>query len=166
MRMAKSILLLGLSVCLIFFEIGGISLAQSEDDSSYQGYQTASQYYLERGMENKLMVKVNVWGAVQKPGSQYVPDGTDLISVISAAGGPTEGAKLSKVRLVRNFDGEKHNQVINVSRCLKKGELELLPEIKPGDTIIVPKSKVSFGKFINVIYHIAVIASVVTLMTD
>lgn len=166
MRLTKSILSLCLSLYLIFFHMGGISLAQNEDDSSYQGYPTASQYYLERGTESKLMMKVNVWGAVQQPGSQYVPDGTDLISVLSAAGGPIEGAKLSKVRLVRNFDGEKHNMVINVNRCLKKGELELLPELKPGDTVIVPKSKVSFGKFINVVYHIAVIASVVTLMTD
>ena len=166
MRMTKGILSAWFTLYLIFFGFGGISLDQSEDDSSYQGYKAAFQYYLERGMENKLMMKVNVWGAVRKPGSQYVPDGTDLISVISAAGGPLEGAKLSKVRLVRNFDGEKHNMVINVRRCLKKGELELLPEIKPGDTIIVPKSRVSFGKFINVIYHIAVIASVVTLMTD
>jgi hypothetical protein len=166
MKITKSILWLGLSLYLVFFEMGEISLAQREDDSSYQGYQTASQYYLERGTESKLMMKVNVWGAVQKPGSQYVPDGTDLISVLSAAGGPIEGAKLSKVRLVRNFDGEKHNLVINVSRCLKRGEVELLPEIRPGDTIIVPKSKVSLGKFISVIYNVAVIASVVTLMTD
>jgi len=166
MKITKSILWLGLSLYLVFFEMGEISLAQREDDSSYQGYQTASQYYLERGTESKLMMKVNVWGAVQKPGSQYVPDGTDLISVLSAAGGPIEGAKLSKVRLARNFDGEKHNLVINVSRCLKRGEVELLPEIRPGDTIIVPKSKVSLGKFISVIYNVAVIASVVTLMTD
>ncbi len=166
MKMIKCILWLGLSLYLALFEMGQISLAQSEEDSSYQGYQAASQYYLERGTESKLMMKVNVWGAVQKPGSQYVPDGTDLISVLSAAGGPIEGAKLSKVRLVRNFDGEKHNVVINVNQCLKKGEVELLPEIKPGDTIIVPKSKVSLGKFISVIYNVAVIASVVKLMTD
>ena len=128
--------------------------------------ETASQYYLERGTESKLMMKVNVWGAVQKPGSQYVSDGTDLISVLSAAGGPIEGAKLSKVRLVRNFDGDKQNVVINVSRCLKKGEIEILPEIKPGDTIIVPKSKASFVKFLGIIYNVAVITSVVMLMTD
>ncbi len=164
--MRKRIFSVGLILYLIFFQIGGISAAESEDDSSYQGYKSASQYYLERGTESKLMMKVNVWGAVQKPGSQYVPDGTDLISVLSAAGGPIEGAKLSRVRLVRNFDGEKHNTIINVSRILKKGELDLLPEIKPGDTIIVPRSKVSFGKFISLVYHVAVIASVVTLMTD
>jgi hypothetical protein len=166
MRMAQNTLSLGLAMCLTLFGVVGSSPAQSEDDSSHLNYRTASQYYLETGMENKLMIRVNVWGAVQKPGSQYVPDGTDLISVLSAAGGPVEGAKLSEVRLVRNFDSQEHNVVINVSRCLKRGEVGLLPEIKPGDTVIVPKSNVSLGKFIGVVYHVAVIASVITLMTD
>jgi hypothetical protein len=162
----KSILAVGLVVCLAFFQIVGISLAQGEGDADRNDLRTASQYYLERGTESKLMMKVNVWGAVQEPGSQYVPDGTDLISVLSAAGGPVEGAKLSKVRLVRNFNGEKQNTMIDLNRCLKKGEVATLPEIKPGDTIIIPKSRVSFGKAIGVVYHIAVIASVVKLMTD
>jgi hypothetical protein len=151
---------------LVLFVLGGISLAQSEGDSSFYQQRSASQYYLERGTESKLMMKVNVWGAVQKPGSQYVPDGIDLISVLSAAGGPTEQAKLSKVRLVRNFNGEKRSVVINVSRCLKKGEVEHLPEIKPGDTLIVPRKRVFFGKFLGVIYNVAVITSVVLLATD
>lgn len=151
---------------LVLFELTGMCLAQSEADSSYRGYEAASQYYLERGTESKMMMKVNVWGAVAQPGSQYVPDGTDLVSVLSAAGGPIEGAKLSEIRLVRNFNGEKYNRVIDVNRCLKKGALTQMPEIKPGDTIIVPKSKASFGKFITVIYNVAVIVSVVKLMTD
>ncbi len=166
MRMARSMLSIGFVAYLLLIGGGGISRAQSPDDSFNQEMETASQYYLERGAESKLMMKVNVWGAVQKPGSQYVPDGTNLLSVLSAAGGPTEGAKLSKVRLVRNFDGDKQNVVINVSRCLKKGEIETLPEIKPGDTVIVPKSKASFGKFLGIIYNVAVITSVVILMTD
>lgn len=166
MKMVKKFSGLGLTLCLAFFVTCGISLAQTEDDSSFYQQRSASQYYLERGTESKLMMKVNVWGAVQKPGSQYVPDGIDLISVLSAAGGPTEQAKLSKVRLVRNFNGEKHNLVINVSRCLKKGEVEHLPEIKPGDTLIVPRKRVFFGKFLGVIYNVAVITSVVLLATD
>ena len=155
MNCNKSILAVGLVVYLTFFQILGVSLAQGEDDSDNQSFQTASQYYLERGTESKLMMKVNVWGAVQ-----------DLIGVLSAAGGPADGAKLSKVRLVSNFNGEKQNTMIDLSRCLKKGEVGTLPEIKPGDTIIVPKSRVSFGKFIGVVYHVAVIASVVKLMSD
>ena len=166
MRSNRNVLALALVVYLTFFQIAGVSLARAEDDSKNQSLQTASQYYLERGTESKLMMKVNVWGAVQEPGSQYVPDGTDLISVLSAAGGPVEGAKLGKVTLVRNFDGERQNRVINLSRCLKNGEVGTLPEIKPGDTIIIPRSRVSFGKVLGVVYHVAVIASVVKLMTD
>lgn len=166
MRLEKGFLSLGIIACLLFSVVAGTPRAQSQDDSFNRDMETASQYYLERGTESKLMMKVNVWGAVQKPGSQYVPDGTDLISVLSAAGGPIEGAKLSKVRLVRNFNGEKQSVVINVNRCLKKGDIEILPEIKPGDTVIVPKSKAFFGKFLGIIYNVAVITSVVILMTD
>ncbi len=112
------------------------------------------------------MMKVNVWGAVANPGSQYVPDQTDLIGLLSAAGGPLESAKLSKVRLIRTFNGEKENMLINVGKCLRKNEVDKIPEIKPGDTVIVPKKGPSLGKFIGVLYHVAVIASVVKLMTD
>lgn len=166
MNQIKKWFSLAIASNLLFFQLAGIPQAQTEETNSEQNSNAASQYYLERGTESKLMIKVNVWGAVEKPGSQYVPDGSDLISVLSAAGGPIQGAKLSQVRLVRNFDGEKRNMMVDVNRCLKKGDPGQLPKIKPGDTIIVPKSKASFGKFITVIYNIAVIASVVKLMTD
>jgi hypothetical protein len=152
---------------LVFFQFGGIPQAQTEEASSVENKRNpASQYYLERGTENKLMMRVNVWGAVANPGAQYVPDQTDLIGLLSAAGGPLENAKLSKVRLIRSFDGEKTNTVVNVSRCLRRNDAERIPEIKPGDTVIVPKKGPSFGKFIGILYNVAVIASVVKLMTD
>jgi len=49
---------------------------------------------------------------------------------------------------------------------LKKNDVDKIPEIKPGDTVIVPKKGRSFGKFITILYNVAVIASVVKLMTD
>jgi polysaccharide export outer membrane protein len=165
-RSTGKLLSFWLIICLLSLQTAVICPAQTEDQIQQQEMKSASQYYLERGTESKLMIKVNVWGAVKQPGSQYVPDGTDLISVLSAAGGPTDGAKLSRVKLVRNFNGDKHHQVINISAFLKKGDVQNLPEMKPGDTVIVPKSGVSFGKFLGVIYNVAVIASVVKLMTD
>jgi hypothetical protein len=157
---------LTIAIYLVFFQLGGIPQAQTKEASTIQNRNPAAQYYLERGTENKLMMKVNVWGAVANPGSQYVPDQTDLIGLLSAAGGPLENAKLSKVKLIRNFNGEKKNMVINVSKCLRKNDVDKIPEIKPGDTVIVPKKGPSFGKFISFIYNVAVIASVVKLMTD
>jgi len=155
-----------LALYLVFFQLGGMTKAQTQEANTTQNRNPAFQYYLERGTENQLLMKVNVWGAVAKPGSQYVPDQTDLIGLLSAAGGPLENAKLSKVRLIRNFNGEKKNMVINVGKCLKKNDVDKIPEIKPGDTVIVPKKGRSFGKFITILYNVAVIASVVKLMTD
>ncbi|MFQ5640228.1 MAG: hypothetical protein ACE5IR_19790, partial [bacterium] len=57
----------------------------------------ASQYYL--GGKDEILIKVNVWGLVGGPGQYLVPRHTDLISLISFAGGPQEGANLSKVRI-------------------------------------------------------------------
>jgi hypothetical protein len=164
-RISKSSSLV-LACYLVFFQLWGISQAQTEEANTIQNRNPASQYYLERGTENKLMMKVNVWGAVANPGAQYIPDQTDLIGLLSAAGGPLENAKLSKVRLIRNFNGEKTNTVIDVSKCLRKNDADRIPEIKPGDTVIIPKRGPSFGKFITVLYNVAVIASVVKLMTD
>jgi polysaccharide export outer membrane protein len=155
-----------LALYLVLFQLGGFPQAQTEEAATEQNRNPASQYYLERGTENKLMMKVNVWGAVANPGAQYVPDQTNLIGLLSVAGGPLENAKLSEVRLIRSFNGEQKNIVINVGKCLKKNEVEKIPEIKPGDTVIVPKKGPSLGKFINFIYNVAVIASVVKLMTD
>lgn len=150
----------------MLFQPGGIPQAQTEEASTVLDRNPASQYYLERGTENKLMMKVNVWGAVASPGAQYVPDQTDLIGLLSAAGGPLENAKLSKVRLIRSYNGERKNMVINVGKCLKKTDTDRIPEVKPGDTVIVPKKGPSFGKFVTILYNVAVIASVVKLMTD
>ncbi len=57
-------------------------------------------YYL--GEQDELLIKVNIWGFVERPGQYMVPTGTDLISLISFAGGPREQAKLKKVKLIRN----------------------------------------------------------------
>ncbi len=88
-----------LAIYLVFFQLGGIPQAQTKEASSVQNRNPAVQYYLERGTENKLMMKVNVWGAVANPGSQYVPDQIDLIGLLSAAGGPLENAKHKKIEI-------------------------------------------------------------------
>jgi len=56
-------------------------------------------YYLALGPDNGISMKVNVWGEVANPGSQYVPDQIDLIGLLSAAGGPLESAKHKKIEI-------------------------------------------------------------------
>lgn len=53
------------------------------------------------GPEQQLQIIVHIWGEVNKPGDYLVPDGTNVLELISQAGGPTEYANLSHVQLTR-----------------------------------------------------------------
>ena len=96
----------------------------------------AAQYYL--GTEDELLVPVNIWGFVSKPGQYMVPNNTDLISLLSFAGGPVDGAKISKILVVRS-NPKLGNTVfkVNVKKYLETGDERLIPVLKPGDNIIV-----------------------------
>lgn len=118
--------------CLIPFFT---ALTQSVPTASIRD--RASQYYL--GTEDELLIPVNIWGFVQKPGQYMVPNNTDLIALLSFAGGPTEHANISNVRLIRS-DSKFGDHVfkIDVKAFVETGDRgRLIPVLKPGDTIIV-----------------------------
>ena len=153
-----------LSVGVCFFVTESPSWAQ--ETGLYQMRNRAAQYYL--GTEDELLVPVNIWGFVQRPGQYMVPNNTDLISLLSFAGGPVDGAKISNVKIVRsdpNF-GERVWKV-NVKKYLKTGEDRLIPVLKPGDTVVVKGTTyhwlrnffsflASFSVFVQMFYWIIV----------
>jgi len=95
-----------------------------------------NQYYL--GQANELLMRVNVWGRVLRPGQYFVPATTDLVTLISAAGGPVARARLSDVRVVRpTTTGENQIIEVNLKKYLKTGDKRLIPSLKPEDTVIV-----------------------------
>lgn len=103
------------------------------------------------GREDELLIKVNIWGFVRMPGQYLVPSDTDLISLISYAGGPVEGAQTKKIKLVRtttiNPDGKSlnTNQKIynyNIKQFLETGDMSLNPQLMPNDTIVISGSTV------------------------
>ena len=108
------------------------------------GSNAPSYYYL--GGKEGLMIGVNLWGFVDKPGRYEVPSSTDLVQLISYGGGPLVGANLSKVKIVREIlqaDSSYKTEVIHVDleHFEKKGAQPVL--LLPGDTIIVPGSTFS-----------------------
>ena len=70
-----------------------------------------------------------VTGEVMKPGQYAYQRGMSLLHAISTAGGFTEKARRSKVKVVRQSQGKK----VELSLTLDK-------PIEPGDTVIVPES--------------------------
>jgi len=125
-------------------------------------YPRGAQYFL--GTDDQLLIKVNIWGFVAKPGQYLVPSDTDLISLISFAGGPRDGAKLSSIKLIRADKRQKKEAVvldIDVKKYIKHGEDSLIPQLLPGDTIIVSGSAwYHIGNFISFITKIAALLQI------
>jgi hypothetical protein len=115
-------------------------------------------YYLTP--EDEVAIRVNVWGFVLKPGQYVVPRSTNLISLMSYAGGPLQEAKLKSVRIIRDSSvrlaqlagkpgdtgtavskSKQEVLVVNIKKYLRDGDESKIPNLMPGDTVVVPGSK-------------------------
>ncbi len=156
-----------------FLFLSGLSkpLAQVTPDTSNGSAKPLSGYYLSqdlnKSLEGQLLMRVNVWGEVTRPGTYEVSDQTDLVSLISTAGGPTESAKLNKVKLVRNHYQKKEIYKINLKKYMEDGSYNNIPKVYPGDTVVIPKSGFfKLAKYMSFLYNVAVIAATVKIYTD
>jgi len=62
--------------------------------------------YMYRSSPKETLISIQLLGAVQKPGVYYVPTDTDLLKVLTLAGGSTHGGDISEV-MVRKQEPEK-----------------------------------------------------------
>jgi len=121
-----------------------------------------SQYHMRLGTEDELQFNVYIWGQVNKPGLYAVADGTDLISLISLAGGPTADAKLSQVVVVRAAARTKGSLTVDLRDYVKSGNHGEIPVLEPGDTVVVPaKFSYSLFRFSGILSVAALIANVI-----
>ncbi len=101
--------------------------------------------------------RVFVMGEVQQPGAYAFPKIPGLWEVIREAGGPTAEASLGRVRVIPP-EGGGSPQLIDLDTVISTGDFSVLPELKPGTTILVPRAE-TIGPEGDVIY---VYGSVVT----
>ena len=125
----------------------------------------AAQYQL--GSADDLLIPINIWGFVEKPGQYLVPMNTDLISLLSFAGGPREGAKITKIRIVSSDPSLMSKiQEINVKKFLETGNTQLIPILRPRDTIVVKGTTFNwFREFISFISSLSFIGTFLYYMT-
>ncbi len=108
--------------------------------NKYQSYQGAFYDYSEPESINK---KVAVWGFVKYPGKYVVPGESDVMDLLSYAGGPTDYAEMENFRLFRlNSDSSYYVFNIDWNALLWEDSVKnittKLPELKPGDILMVP----------------------------
>lgn len=125
-----------------------------------------SVYYYSQGQS--VQIDVNLWGEVKQTGKMIVPYTTDLVSLISLAGGPTPNAKLDDVRIIRYAmqDTTTVEKIIrvNVERFVETGEQSYFPVLLRGDTVIVPGGALSaLQSFVTVLGIITTVLQAVFL---
>ncbi|MBN2411867.1 SLBB domain-containing protein [candidate division KSB1 bacterium] len=152
-----------ITIVILIFITSTLLFSQTNNTTTGSG---AAQYIL--GGRDQVLMAVNIWGFVGKPGQYMVPYGTDLISLLSYAGGPREEAKIKSIKVVRGGDGEtKQGEVIevNVKEYLDKGNNNSIPTLKPGDTVVVSGTTFNFVRnSLEFVVRIAALAQIYAIV--
>lgn len=91
-----------LSFVSIWYIIG-IGFFLSIVNSSYSQNSPGKVDQYLTGNEKKFEMIVHIWGEVKNPGEYRVSDDTNILELISKAGGPTEYSNLKKIILTREM---------------------------------------------------------------
>jgi hypothetical protein len=57
--------------------------------------------YYNKSTKGKVLIPVNYWGQVSRPGLHFIPAETNFITGLSMAGGPSTQSKLENIKLIR-----------------------------------------------------------------
>lgn len=147
----------------------------SQDLESPKLLNRAAQYFL--GKEDEVLIQVNILGYVQKPGQYFIPRYTNLLALISSAGGVQKGASLSNVQIMRAVKpgqgangsdslGAKHDKItVNLKKYFDTGETRYVPVLEAGDFVIIKQSSGDkWRNFLGVNSVISVMAATATLI--
>jgi hypothetical protein len=98
-----------------------------------------------------INIKVSVWGAVKTPGYYIVPDYTNIPTLLSLAGGPSETSKLEDMRLFRQGKDTSKTELIfiNYDNLLWGKDLrdfKPAPKLLSGDILLIPAEPKFFLK--------------------
>lgn len=137
--------------------------------SGLSGFSNATAFVF--GSSEGVNIEVSLWGYVSKPGLYKIPHTTDLISLISLAGGPRENARLDDVRIIRLISNPENNSVeeriitVNIEEFIEKGDRTLIPVLKPGDVVVMTGSAYTvLVNFMSVVRDISLVLNTVLLV--
>jgi hypothetical protein len=83
--------------------------------------------------------KVHIWGEIKNPGVYELPAGTDIIDLVSQAGGPTEYADINNITIAHRATKPKIEK-INLNKYLVKSDSSSLFVLEEGDVVRIPQN--------------------------
>jgi SLBB domain-containing protein len=123
------------------------------------------------GDRQGLEMMVHIIGEVQKPGEYRVRDQTDLLELVSKAGGPTQFSRLGAVVIRRTAPRSTASMAesmaprteilrVDLDRIMRDRNANPPPLLLPGDVVLVPKNTWHRWKdFASVARDVSVVAS-------
>lgn len=141
--------------------------AQGRGESGVSLYQptfaTPANYSIAKPGE--LTMQVNIWGLVNHPGRYEVSITTDLIQLVSYAGGPLVDARLDAVKVTRFLKTDnglsKSEIIVNLEDLYRINDSAII--LQPGDTIFIDRTNwSSFRDVLSIVTTVAVVAATVT----
>lgn len=97
---------------------------------------------------------IKVFGEVNAPGSFTYKENTDLVDVLMRSGGVTRYAGVEQIRVISNNTPT----LFNLKRYLDSGDESMLPVLRPGSTIFVPKQEEEIKSGSNTVYVMGEVA--------
>ncbi|MDZ7859911.1 MAG: SLBB domain-containing protein [Candidatus Krumholzibacteriota bacterium] len=89
------------------------------------------------GEESRRLIYVQ--GEVINPGRYEFVEEPNVWEAIREAGGATPRAMLEAVRIVHGEGDEQRTYLVDLQRVINDGNFDSLPELRAGDTVIVPE---------------------------
>ena len=84
------------------------------------------------GEDGIKRIYINVWGHVKRPGTYLVYEKIDIMTVLSIAGGPLDGADMSEIQIISKND--RSIDSINFEDILLSGKIDEV-KLNPYDTV-------------------------------
>jgi len=144
-----------------------ISTRSTTNSESSDTNEFSSEYQI--GENDEIFINVNIWGEVRKTGMYKVPSTTDLLKLISLTGGPLKNADIGAIKIVRlNLEeGDESIIYVDLEEYLQTANYDLIPILRPGDTIVVPGNFLSyFGDFVDLVAKVALIVNVYVAVSN
>ena len=87
---------------------------------------------------------IYVFGQVNAPGRYRFTKEMHLLDILSAADGPNDKADISQIRISHRNEGEPRVSHLDLHLYFETGDEQLLPKVRPGDTLYIPALKGSW----------------------
>ena len=157
----KRILVISVFAALVCTPVLVSAQMESNIGGSKSGASSAAYYYISKPGE--ITMPINLWGHVRNPGRYEVPISTDIVQLVSYAGGPMAEANLSSVKIARVVRGV--DAVRTVEFDVNLDHLDKLDEkarrLEPGDTIFIESNAVTFREVFDIATTTALIAATI-----